>query len=221
MNEYYFILQILTLGASAILALRLGLAALVATGACHLLCCNLFISKQISLFSLSVTASDAFAVSLFLINNLIVIYYGRDKARSAIKTNMLILILFTLVSKIHLLFTPSSFDSLSPMYEAIFAQGIRVTLSSITCFYLSQKLDLTLFTYFSRKFSKVSAMFISLSISQAFDTLAFTYLAFWGLGFAFGQILVFSYAIKLICIFCMSPVTLICKHLIRRKPHEV
>ena len=201
--------------------MRFGFAGLLATGACLLICCNVLISKQITLFSLSVTASDAYAVSLFFINNIITTYYGKQKGQRAIQINMFCLVVFTILTKIHTLFTPSPLDSLSPMYEAIFSQGIRVTVSSIICFYLSQRLDLFLFTYFMHRFGKTKAMFTSLCISQAFDTICFTYLAFWGLGFAFKDIILFSYLIKLICITCMTPLAHFCHPIIKKERYEV
>lgn len=217
MNETLFFLQIFVLGLATLLATRFGYYALVALGSSQMLFCNLFISKQVALFGLSVTASDAYAITLFLINNLIITYYGKQKAKEAIKIHMLSLLLFTLLVKIHLLLTPSSFDSMHHAYHTIFDQSSRVTISSIICFYLTQKLDFLIFTSLIKRLSSLSSMFISLTITQAFDTLIFTTLAFWGLNIAFLEILLFSFLMKIISISLMSPLTIICKRHIKKE----
>ena len=221
MNEALFFLQILVLGLSTLFATRMGYYALVALGSAQMMFCNLFISKQISLFSLSVTSSDAYATTLFLINNLIITYFGKEKAKKAIFIHMVNLLLFTLLVKIHLLFIPSAFDQINSSYHTIFSQGLRVAISSIICIYLTQKLDLLVFSFLLKRLGDFRSMFISLTLTQAFDTIIFTILAFWGENVAFFQILFFSYLMKLISISLMTPLTIMCKQYIKTEGHEI
>ena len=70
MNEILFLLQILVLALASLVATRFGYYALVAMCSSQVLLCNLFVSKQINLFSLSVSSSDAYTITLFLLNNI-------------------------------------------------------------------------------------------------------------------------------------------------------
>src|SRR5690554_7549504 len=65
-----------------LLTLRLGERALHAWLCVIAVAMNLFVSKQISLFGLEVTATDALAVSYLLGFNLLQEFYGKQVART-------------------------------------------------------------------------------------------------------------------------------------------
>ena len=99
----------------------MGVEALTAVLISYCLLANLFVLKTITLFGLTATAADAFTIGATLALNLIQEYYGKERARLAIWANMLILILYTLVTIIHLAYVPSPTDTANCFYVMLLA----------------------------------------------------------------------------------------------------
>ncbi|MDN3508159.1 MAG: hypothetical protein P0S94_04480, partial [Simkaniaceae bacterium] len=77
MNEILFFLHLIALMAFLFFAMRLGKGALYTAFAVQLITANLFVSKEISLFGLSVTPTDVFTIgSLFTLTALME-HYGK------------------------------------------------------------------------------------------------------------------------------------------------
>ncbi len=211
MNECIFFTHILLLFGALALAKRFGKEALAIIISLQVVLSNLFVTKQITLFGLDVTATDAYMIGSLVGMNLLQEYFGKESAKKVLSLNTFILIFFTLVSLIQIAYKPSAHDTLHPSFFAILSVSPRIFISSIVTFYISQKIDIELFPLFRKKFTLPLAMAFSLMITQATDTILFSYLALYGMVHSMFSIIIMSYAIKLITLFSITPLTALFK----------
>lgn len=208
MNELIFFLSLLAIAASMIIGLQLGIHALFALMSLLGVLANLFVSKQITLFGLTATASDALAVGVTLSLNLIQEFYGRHVARNAIITSFFCLLVYTLFSKLHLWYDPSVTDYMQQHFTALLKTMPRITFASLTTYFIVQNIEVYVYTLSKKIFPAISFAIrniLSISITQGIDTILFSFLGLYGLVSNIGQIILISYIIKLITIFCLIP----------------
>src|ERR1700722_12989500 len=96
-NELTFVIHALLISASSLIALRLGTSALVSFVSTCCILANLFVIKQVSLFGLSATGSDAFTIGAVLGLNMLQEYYGKLAARTAIAINFFLLVFYAVM----------------------------------------------------------------------------------------------------------------------------
>lgn len=159
---------------------------------------NIFIVKQIDLFGLHVTASDAYFISAACTLNVIQEMYGRQVAKEAMVQSFFGLILFSLMSQMQFLYQANEFDEVSDALYQVFNPTLRISFASLLSYWLTQRLDLILYRM-TRKmsFSHVSACFIAVGLSQFCDTLLFSVLALAGVVGNLLHVMFFSYSVKL------------------------
>ena len=207
MNESFFLLHIFIVLMFLLIALRLGKNYVFALVVLQSILANIFVIKQISLFSMSVTATDIFIVGTILGQNLIQEYYSKKEALKLINISFFSMLFFLVMSKIHLLYSPSPLDSTHQSFVNIFSNTPRIVISSILVFYIAQRLDILIFAFLKKIFKdkKLSfRMFLSASITQFIDTVLFSYLALYGVVSSIFNIILFSYLIKMITTFLSS-----------------
>jgi hypothetical protein len=198
MNELLFAIQILLIVATVFAALRLGSAALTAWVAVQALIANLFVLKQIELFGFEVTASDAFMMGSLLGLNFVQEFFGEAEARKAIAVSFFSLALFAL-SQLHLLYIPSSHDTTQGAFVTLFSPAPRLLLASMATFYVVQQIDRRFFAWLKGAFPGVSfswRILITLVVSQALDTVIFTFAGLYGLVASIWDIILVSFALK-------------------------
>ncbi len=211
MNEMIFFTHILLLFGAIVLAKRFGKEALAVIISLQVVLANLFVTKQITLFGLDVTPTDAYMIGSLVGMNVLQEYFGKESAKKVLSINTFILVFFMFVSVIQIAYKPSLYDSFHPAFFSILSMSPRIFLSSILTFYISQKIDVELFSFFRKKFSLPFAMTFSLVISQGTDTILFSYLALYGIVHSIASIIFMSYSIKLITLFSMAPLTTLIK----------
>jgi uncharacterized integral membrane protein (TIGR00697 family) len=124
---------------------------------------------------------------------------GKEATQKTIFLSFSAMLIFALLSHIHLLYRPSAFDSAQGHYQALLGVAPRLFAASLTTFYCVQKLDLFLFGKILKLLPQLSWKFrsaISLVISQCFDTLLFTLLGLYGVVQDWVAIFWMSFAIK-------------------------
>lgn len=169
---------------------------------------NILISQQITLFGLEATATDAFAIGAAFGLNILQEWYGKSIARTAISYNIALLMFYVVITQLHLLYVAASHDVMYMHYHAIMGTAPRIIGSSLVVYYISQYVDYLLYGYFKRLLSNhalIPANIFSLIISQALDTVLFTYIGLWGIVHNPTDIIIVSYTIKLMIIACTSP----------------
>jgi uncharacterized integral membrane protein (TIGR00697 family) len=175
---------------------------------------NLFVTKQITLFGLEVTATDSLAISYMLGLNMIQEYYGRSAARQHAILAIILCLGFTVISNLHLCFIPNQFDCSHESYKIILSPMWRIVAASITSFFLVQLLDIALFSYLKEKLSGkffARRVTISLIFSQILDTFVFSFLGLYGIVQNISEVIIFSLLVKLIIIILSTPFAFLSK----------
>ncbi len=207
MNELIFVAQTFLIVGFALGAYKLGKEALVAWVAIQALIANLFVLKQITLLGLEVTASDAFAIGSLLGLNFLQEYFNREEANKATWVCFFFMLFFVLVSQLHLLYQPSPYDTTQPAFLAILTSSPRLLMASMSVFFIVQQVDIRLFAFLRNRLTRTSFALrtaITLVITQLLDTILFSFAGLYGIVASITHIIVISYLIKLMVIFCFT-----------------
>ena len=143
--------------------------------------------------SLKLSASVAiFTIPIiFSANNIIVEVYGKERARSLIRSSLLIIALLLLFTILATSLPPSArFAESEGAYDHIFTKAARISLASLIAFATAEFLDVYIFAKIREKMGKKALWFrnnISNFISQLTDTTIFMTLAFYALQKPFGD----------------------------------
>lgn len=218
MNEMIFFFHILAVVGGALLALRLGKATLTTFIALQVICANLFVFKQMSLFGLSVTCSDALAVGAILGVNLMQEYFGKDAARRAIWVSFGALFFFLAMSGVHIAYAPILGDVYHDAYATLFNHSTRVCIASVGVYAVVQFFDLRFFGVLQRIFEKKHLpvrIALSLFVSQALDTVLFSFFGLYGIVDSLLDVMMVSFLIKCCIIALSSPLTALSRRLIK------
>lgn len=209
MNEMIFFSQIIVILLFSFGALKLGKGALVTWVAILALIANLFVLKQITLFGFEVTASDAFAIGSLLGLTFLQELYGEAEAKQASWICFFFLFFFVAASQLHLFYQPSLFDDVQSAYEKILAPAPRLLAASIGVFFVVQQIDIRFFAFLKNQFPSLNFAVrtaITLMISQFLDTFLFSFAGLYGLVVSVVDVIIVSFAVKLVMIGCMTPI---------------
>ena len=209
MNEAFFLFQIISIVLFAWLASRFGREGLTTAGAILAVFANLFVLKQMNFLGFTVTCSDGFAVGSFLTLNLIREFHGQEAAKKAIKVSFLAMLFFALLSQIHLGFVPSVHDSTHGAYALLLRPAPRILIASLTAFFLMQRFEVWLFGRLSDRTKLPFALRngMTLSLTQLFDTILFSFLGLYGIVANIEHVILISYTVKLLTIAILGPLT--------------
>lgn len=216
MNEILFFLHVIVVLGFVLAALRLGKEALIVCTALQAVLANFFVLKQTNLFGFTVTCSDVFAVGCIASLNLIQEYFNKETARKAIWISSFALLFYVLMTQFHLLYLPSVADTTQASFAALLKITPRLLLASLTTFFLVQQFDIYLFTFLKKRFAKNSFAMrsgISLMTTQLIDTILFTLLGLYGLGFSIIDIIIISFLLKALIISLSLPINMIARRL--------
>ena len=201
MNELLFIIQTLFVSGSAIFAWTISKEALIAFICLQIIIANLFVTKLISLFGYTATGADAFIVGGIIGFHLLQEFYGTEITKKTIYLSFGLLLFFLAVSHIHLAYAPSLFDQTNVSAHIIFGNIPRITFASLTAYFISQQIDVRIFSFlkifFSGRFLPLRN-FITASISQLIDTILFSFIGLWGIAGSLTSIIFISYSIKIV-----------------------
>lgn len=203
MNELILLLQIILITGICFGAARFGKEALIALIALQAIIANLLVLKQVYLFGLHVTCSDAFAVGSILALNLLQEKFGREASQKATWISFGAMLFFALSTQIHLLYTPSPTDTMHQHYAELLSPAPRLFWASLTSFFIVQQVDVRLYAWLKQKLPNwgfSSRSVTSLLITQALDTALFSTLGLWGLVDSVWHIFIFSYFMKVLLV---------------------
>ncbi len=221
LNELFFILHSLLISIFAIIALKISKEALISFLCAQAILSNLFVSKQIILFGLCATCSDAFSVGSSLSLNLLQEYFGGQIAQKTIWISFFCLIFYLLMTQIHLIYIPSEFDITQKYFYEIFQSAPRIIIASLIAYLISQQIDLRLYAIFKKRFEGkyfILRNYGSLLISQFADTLIFTILGLYSIVKYPLEIFIISYSVKVFTIILSAPIVGILKKFTRINP---
>lgn len=215
MNETLFLGHIFLVVGFALAALRLGKGALISFIALTAVLANLFVVKQTTLFGLTLTCSDVFAIGGMLSLNLLQEFFGKEEAKRAVKISFGALVFFALMAQIHLTYSPAAVDTTHDAFQLLLSPSPRIVLASMLTFFVVQQFDVRFFAFLKGPLPvRVS---ISLFSSQLLDTVLFSLLGLYGLVDSVWNIMVVSFLIKCLVILTSTPFTAWAKRVVRRE----
>ncbi len=223
MNEFIFLAQSLLVAFFALGAIFFGLGGLTSLVTLCALLSNVFVRKQTTLFGLDVVTCDALAIGSDLAIHLIYEYYGKKEAQRAISLCLYLTLFFLVMAQLFLWYQPNIYDVTQAEYVAVLAPLPWIMGTSCLVALVTKILNLSLYHMFStwwpnrRFFTKT---ILALTISQLFDTIAFTLIALSGTVHSVVQIIVFCYTIKCIVIFSGIPLVTFCRKFLPFKPYN-
>lgn len=219
MNNLIFILHTVTIALITLIANQLGKQFIVSTLAIFAILANLFVLKQINLFGLQVTSSDAFIVGISLGLNLMQEKHGQKTAQTVVWISFWCLAIYTILSQFQIWYTPNLLDASHTHFDNLLSLAPRLTLASLCSYLISQTLDVKLYAFFRNnfKFNSLIQNYGSMAISQLADTVIFSIIGLAGLNYNLIDIICFSYLIKLLAITISILTSLLYKKLLNQK----
>lgn len=208
MNEWIFLFHLCLLAVLVLAGLRIGKEALIVLFCFQGLISNLFVLKQISFLGLTITCTDSFIIGGDFSLGLLQRHYGEKIAKRAVLLCFGLLLIFLALSSLHLTYAPSPSDSYHFFYYQLLSPAPRIMLSSLLVAFLAQRLNIFLQGALQRSSLKIpSVLILSLpvALSQLFDTIAFSFLALYGVVESISHIIFMSYTIKLAALGLMTP----------------
>lgn len=188
MNEIYWIILLLVNFGLILLSYRffgkMGLFIWVPIAG---IIANIQVIQTIELFGFTATLGNIVYASSFLVTDILSENYGKKEANKAIWIGFFSLITMTILMNLALFFKPTqeafSLETFRSI-ETIFSFMPRIVLASLVAYIISQKHDIWAFHFWKKRFSSTKSLWIrnnlSTMVSQLFDSLVFTLIAFYG-----------------------------------------
>lgn len=142
-----------------------------------------FLFPEIGLLPLNASVAIFLFPLIFTINDVITEVFGKERARSVIRSGLITVALIFLVSVIFTALPPSQrFSKTEPSYDAVFGLSARIAAASLTAFALAEFLDVLVFVRLRKALGQKSLWLrnnLSNFASQFVDTSVFMFLAFY------------------------------------------
>ena len=117
-----------------------------------LIMANILECQTVGLFNgFTSTCGNVLFASVFLATDIMSEKYGSEYSRKAIKMAVFAMIAFTAIMQIGLLFTPDETDFAHESMTTLFGLNLRISISSIVMFFISNNLDIFLFEKIKNK----------------------------------------------------------------------
>lgn len=208
-NELLLFGHILFLSFAAGLCLRLGKEALVAYTVIAIMLANVFVIKQTMLFSFAATSADALAIGSLLGFNLLQEFYSKRLAQKTIFTTFVLLAMYAVLTRFHLLYEPSSIDITHDAFVQLFSMAPWLIGGSIAIWSLSLSVDYLIFGLLQQLWPErllIVRNYIAIGASQAIDTFLHTrYLLWLGVISNVWQVFAISFLIKFVITLIATP----------------
>ncbi|MFE4710805.1 queuosine precursor transporter [Paenibacillus sp. NPDC056722] len=179
---------------------------------------NIQVSKTISMPpGIVMTLGNTMYVTLYMASDLLNEKYGRVEARTAVWFGFFTLITTTVIMQMALAFTPQESDIAQSSLETIFAMMPRLALGSLVAYFVSQFLDVRLYSWIRKYYGSSRQLWIrtngSTMVSSFVDTLIFCTIAFAGIYDlkVWTEILLTTYIIKFLLTAAGTPVLYIAR----------
>jgi len=149
---------------------------------------NVQVVKTIELdlfgFGVVMTLGNTIYASLYMATDLMNERYGTGEAKRAVWFGFFSLIASTIIMQMVLVFEPHESDFAQESLQTIFGLLPRIALGSLCAYFVSQFLDVRLFSRLKARFASRNQFWIRINgstiVSQFVDSLVFCAIAFWG-----------------------------------------
>lgn len=176
---------------------------------------NIQVTKTIGMFGLVMTLGNTIYTSIYMCTDLLNEKYGARDARKAVWFGFFSLVASTIMMQMALVFNPYvGVDFAQGPMESIFGMMPRLAAASLTAYFVSQFLDVRVYSQLKARFANYNQLWIrtngSTVFSQMIDSLIFCTIAFAGVeGYtlkAWLEILLTTYLFKFIISVASTPV---------------
>ncbi|MFI8711881.1 queuosine precursor transporter [Brevibacillus brevis] len=179
---------------------------------------NIQVVKTIEMFGLVMTLGNTIYASIYLVSDLLNEKYGEREAKKAVWFGFFTLIAATIIMQLVLVFEPQpQGPEIQRSLETIFGLMPRVALGSLCAYFVSQFVDVKIYTWLKKKCPGRNQLWIrnngSTLVSQMLDSVTFCTIAFLG-EFpmdVWWQILLTTYLIKFVVSAASTPVLYIAR----------
>ena len=207
-NNLIFLIQALVGLSFFLFAFKLGKKWLIALMAASVVLMNIFVTKQMDIFGLTATGGNILYAVLFLGTDLLSEHYGKKSALRAVWIGFYASIFFLVMTQMVRWYTPNAADFAQSSFDTLFATTPRIVFASMVAYLVSQTLDVHLFQMIK---NVTNNRFLwlrnngSTIVSQFIDSTLFTTIAFYGVFPAIGEIIIFTWIIKMIVALLDTP----------------
>lgn len=220
-NEYIFLIYTGVISTSIFGAIMFGTAGLTALMSLFAVLINLLVTKHITLFGLTATAADPLAIGIPLTLNILQEYYGERPSKRAIWISFYIAFVYVTIAMLHIWYAPSPVDVSHHHFYALLVAMPRIVGASFITFLITQFSDWHLYrifrTWIPQRYALI-ANYSSTAISQAVDTILFGILGLYGIMHNLHEIILVSYAIKMITLVSTTPFIITTRIIYRHIP---
>ena len=149
-----------------------------------LIMANILECQTVGLFhGFTATCGNVLFASVFLATDIMNEKYGAEHSKKAIRLAVFAMIAFTIIMQIGLLFKPDATDMAHESMKTLFSLNLRITISSIIMFYISNSLDIFLFEKIKKKIPDKLWLInnVATIVSNVLENYFFIFFAFVGL----------------------------------------
>lgn len=224
LNELLFLSQIFIISLCTLIFAIFGKEALTAFVGLLFVMANIFVIKQINLFNWTVTSADIFIIGISFSINILQEFWGKNYAQKTVVTSFALSLFYLIIGKCIIAYQPALIDDAHGHLAFVMENTSRIVIASFISYLITQFIDIQVYGYLKEKtHGKYFTMrnYFSLCFSQFIDTILFSFLGLWGIVANITDIIVVSYAIKLLTIVCMSPFLLIAKKIIQKYGRKI
>ncbi|MGG3872837.1 queuosine precursor transporter [Brevibacillus laterosporus] len=180
---------------------------------------NIQVVKIVELFGFAMTLGNTMYATIYLCSDLLNEKYGQEQAKKAVWFGFFTLIATTIIMQMALIFVPHP-DGLAKQDALAMIFGIlpRLVIASLTSYFISQFLDVRIYTFLKKICPKPNQLWIrnngSTLISQFVDTVLFCTIAFLGVlpMDTWFDILLTTYLIKFVVSAASTPILYIARN---------
>ena len=156
--------------------------------------------KSINIFGLSGTLGNVMFASNFLATDILNELYSKEDAKKGVYAGLWAVIIFIIFTQFMLLFKPNNIDMANESMKVLFGLVPRVSISSITMFFIANMADVYIYSKFKEKFKDKKLWLrnnISTILCNSLENFFFVFFAFVGLYF-FKDIMIIALSTTLI-----------------------
>jgi queuosine precursor transporter len=164
---------------------------------------NIQVLKGIEIIGLQATLGNTLYGSIFFATDILSEKYGRKDAARSVYLGFFSAITLLITMQMALAFVPLQDDfalAVQDAFALIFEFSGRIVFASLTAYFISQLLDVTIYSKIRQWLPSDRWLWVrnngSTMISQAIDTMIFVSIAFWGMSYDIMQIILSTYILK-------------------------
>ena len=185
MNELIFIIEAVVVFGALILVDKLfkkeGVIAWVAMAT---ILANIITPKNANVFGFDVAIGTVLFASIFLATDILTENYGEKYAFKAVKIGLLSSALLIITTQIALRYIPSGIDYADPAMRTLFSMNLRISISSMVMYFISNMADIYLFNKIKEKTNGKKLWLrnnISTILCNCLENFGFIFFAFIGI----------------------------------------